>query len=120
MSNHMHLIWQVQNGHDREEVQWDFLKFVSQTIIRDLKLNHPAVLENFYVVAKDRKYQVWERNPLSIDLWSKEVFIQKMNYNHYNQVAAGLSNYPEGYKYFSAKFYETGVDEFGIVTHWIA
>jgi putative transposase len=37
MSNHIHLIWQIQDGHERENVQRDFLKFTSQTIIRDLK-----------------------------------------------------------------------------------
>ena len=65
MDNHIHLIWQIQKDNEREAVQRDFLKFVSQTIIRDLKISHPAVLEKFYVGAKDRKYQIWERNPLS-------------------------------------------------------
>ena len=119
MSNHIHLIWQIQNDQKREAVQRDFLKFVSQTIIRDLRINHPAVLEKFYVGAKDRKYQIWERNPLSVDLWTKEVFIQKMEYIHFNPVEAGLCAYPEEYKYSSAKFYETGIDEFSILTHWM-
>jgi len=119
MSNHIHLIWQIQDGHERENVQRDFLKFTSQTIIRDLKKNHSKVLEKFYVDAKDRKYQIWERNPLSIDLWTKEVFIQKMEYIHYNSVAAGLCNLPEEYIYSSAKFYETAVDEFNMLTHWM-
>jgi REP element-mobilizing transposase RayT len=81
MSNHIHLIWQVQKGFEREDVQRDFLKFTSQTIKRDLKKNHPAVLAKFLFSAKDRKYQIWERNPLSVDLLTKEIFIQKMNYN---------------------------------------
>jgi REP element-mobilizing transposase RayT len=53
MSNHIHLIWQIQSGHEREAVQRDFLKFVSQTIKRDLEKNHPLVLEKFYVGSKD-------------------------------------------------------------------
>ncbi|MGH2646042.1 MAG: hypothetical protein ACRDE8_00680 [Ginsengibacter sp.] len=84
-----------------------------------MKKNHRQVLERFYVGAKDRKYQFWERNPLSIDLWTKEVFIQKMEYIHYNTVEAGLCNLPEDYKYSSAKYYETGVDEFNMLTHWM-
>jgi putative transposase len=120
MSNHIHLIWQIQHGYEREAVQRNFLKFVSQTIKRDLQKNHPQVLEKFYVGAKDREYQFWKRNPLSIDLWTKEMFIQKMEYIHYNPVTAGLCSYPEDYKYSSAKFYETGVDQFGIMTHWMA
>lgn len=119
MSNHIHLIWQIQEGYEREAVQRNFLKFVSQTIQRDLEKNHPKVLERFYVNAKDRKYQFWERNPLSIDLWTKEVFIQKMEYIHNNPVAAGLCGNAEEYKYSSAKFYESGEDEFGFLTHWM-
>lgn len=119
MSNHMHLIWQVQPGHKKENVQRDFLKYTSQTIIRDLEFNHSKVLEVFKVDTKDRKYQVWQRNPLSIDLWTKEVYIQKMEYIHNNPVTAGLCSYPELYKYSSAKFYEKGEDEFGILTHYV-
>ena len=61
--------------------------------------NHPAVLKMFYVNAKDRKYQIWERNPLSIDLWTNKVFMQKMEYIHNNPVAAGICVYAEDYKY---------------------
>ncbi len=43
MSNHIHLIWQIQDDYQREDVQRDFLKFTSQTIKRDLQKNHLAV-----------------------------------------------------------------------------
>ena len=119
MSNHIHLIWQVQKGYERDAVHGNFLKFTSQTIKRDLEKNHPQVLEKFYVGAKDREYQFWERNPLSIDLCNKEVFKQKLEYIHNNPVTAGLCATPEEYKYSSAKFYETGIDEFGFLTHWM-
>jgi len=42
-----------------------------------------------------------------------------MEYIHYNSVATGLCNLPEEYKYSSAKFYETAVDEFNMLTHWM-
>ncbi len=54
MSNHIHLIWQIQAGYERDAVQRNFLKFVSQTIQRDLKKHHPKVLERFYVNAKKK------------------------------------------------------------------
>jgi REP element-mobilizing transposase RayT len=57
MSNHIHLIWQIQSGYERDAFQRNFLKFVSQKIKRDLQKNHPKVLERFYVGAKDRAYQ---------------------------------------------------------------
>ena len=42
-----------------------------------------------------------------------------MEYIHHNPVEAGLCAYPEDYKYSSAKFYESGMDEFGFLTHWM-
>jgi REP element-mobilizing transposase RayT len=119
MSNHMHLIWQIQFGHKREDVQRDFLKYTSQMIKKDLETNHPLVLELFEVNLKDRKYQFWQRNPLSIDLWTKGIYLQKMQYIHENPVKAGICRFPEEYKYSSAKFSEKGEDEFGILTHWM-
>ncbi len=71
MSNHIHLIWQIQPWHTKENVQRDFLKYTSQTILRDLELNHEHILKVFQVDVKDRKYQIWQRNPLSIDLMDK-------------------------------------------------
>lgn len=70
MSNHIHLVWQIQAGHTKENVQRDFLKFTGQMM----------------------KY---DQNP----------------------VKAGLCNLAETYKYSSAKFYETGKDDFGFTEH---
>lgn len=118
MSNHMHMIWQICDGHKKENVQRDFLKFTGQRIKYDLLTSHPKVLEHFEVNSRDRKYQIWERNSLSIDLYSEKVFMQKLEYVHYNPVKAGLCNVPEGYKYSSARFYETGIDEYGFLKHY--
>jgi REP element-mobilizing transposase RayT len=53
MSNHIHVIWKINDGYERDAIQRNFLKFISQTIKRDLEKNHPKVLERFYVGAKD-------------------------------------------------------------------
>ncbi|OIR12063.1 hypothetical protein GALL_63140 [mine drainage metagenome] len=45
----------------------------------DLQKNNTALLESFLVKAKDRQYQFWERNALSIDLFSEAVLMQKIN-----------------------------------------
>lgn len=118
MDNHIHLIWQMINGNLEAHVQRDFLKFTAQQIKKDLKDNHPLVLELFKVNAKDREYQFWERNPLSVEIWTEKVFKQKMDYIHNNPVKAGICNSPEDYKYSSAKFYATGIDEWGFLTHY--
>lgn len=117
MQNHIHLIWQLHRGHNREDVQRDFLKFTAQTIKDDLKKHHPQVLEQFRVNAKDRAYQFWERNPLSIDLYTEKVIGQKLNYLHQNPVRAGLCRLAEEYRYSSAAFYHTGRDGWGFLSH---
>ena len=118
MPNHMHLIWQMQAGREREDVQRDFLKHTAQTIKEDMIINYPSALPGYLVNAKDRKYQFWERNALSVDIWSEKVLVQKLDYIHQNPVRAGLCLYPEDYKYSSALFYKTGIDNWGFLTHY--
>lgn len=55
-------------------------------------------LDSYKVKASDREYQFWERNPLSIDLWSRSVFIQKLKYMHNNPVQ--LCNHIVNYVHF--------------------
>jgi hypothetical protein len=65
MPNHLHLLWKIEIQWMLEEVQRDFMKFTGQMIKFDLNKHHPEVLRLFYVGAKDRKYQFWERNSLT-------------------------------------------------------
>jgi hypothetical protein len=48
-------------------------------------------------------------------------FIQNLNYINRNPLHERwrLSTVPEGYHYSSALFYETGVANFGFLTHWV-
>jgi REP element-mobilizing transposase RayT len=117
MPNHIHLIWQMQPLIHPEHVQRDFLKYSAQQIKHDLRKHHPTVLELFRVDATDREYQFWERNPLSIELRTDKVYRQKLDYIHWNPVRAGICTVPEEYIYSSALFYETGVDNWGFLSH---
>jgi len=83
-------------------------------------MHDAALLEQLNVKAADRDYQVWERKSLSTDLFTEEVFLQKLNYIHNNPVQQKwkLAQLPEEYNFSSAKFYETGIDDFGFLTHY--
>ena len=118
MYNHMHIIWQMQAGRKRDAVQRDLLKHTAKVIKEDMLLNQPAELQAYLVNAKDRTYQFWERNSLSVEIWSEKVLIQKLKYIHENPVRAGLCRYPEEYKYSSALLYKTGIDNWGFLTHY--
>ena len=74
-----------------------------------------------YVGAKDRNYQFWERNPLSVPLYSQKVVEQKINYIHANPLHPkwNLADQPQDYKYSSAAFYYTGKDEFGFLENYM-
>jgi REP element-mobilizing transposase RayT len=86
MPNHIHLVWKLNNRLKLQDIQRDFLKFTAQSIKKDLLINHKNILKKFYVGLKDREYQFWQRNPLTVELYSEKVAIQKIEYIHYNPV----------------------------------
>ena len=117
MPNHQHLIWQIREGHERQNVQRDFMKYTAQQMKFYLSKNNAAVLQKFRVDAADREFQIWERNPLSVAIVNESVFMQKLNYIHLNPVVDRwrLCESPEQYRYLSARFYWSGKDEFGFL-----
>lgn len=118
MSNHIHVIWRISNNEEKKKVQQSFLKYTAQTMLKELRNNHPKVLPYFYVGAKDRKYQIWERNALSVEIHSDEVMLQKMNYIHENPVKAGIVANEIEYKYSSALHYSSADAVWDFVTKW--
>jgi len=117
MSNHVHLIWQPLGEFTPDSIQHSLMPFTARKFKNDFEQNHSQVLSHFKVEAKDRIYQFWERNSLGIDLFTETVFMQKLDYLHWNPFRAGLCQLPEDYYYSSAKFYEQGVDDFEMLTH---
>ena len=118
MSNHIHMIWQIMGVHKREDVQRDFLKYTAQQILKILRNEKSGLQAELLVHAKDRKFQIWERNSLSIPLWSNKVMWQKLEYIHFNPVRAGMCLYPEDYKYSSATFYYHGERKWDFLSHF--
>ncbi len=121
MPNHIHIIWQIRPGHQLKNVQRDFLRFTSQQIQKDLRTNKPQLHKEFEVNLKDRKYQIWQRNPLSIDLYNREIIEQKLDYIHHNPVQGKwmLSEDFVQYAYSSASFYEEDDDRFPFLSHYM-
>ena len=118
MPNHLHFIWQILYGYTLDAVQRNFLKFTAQQIKFDLQKTNSTYLNRFKVKAKDRHHQFWERRPLSVDLYSPKVYTQKLNYIHNNPIQEKwqLCKYPEEYRYSSARFYNTGKDDWGFLS----
>ena len=120
MPNHIHIIWS-ENEHDRKEsVQVSFFKFTAHQFLQKLRKENQNQLKLFLVNKSDRKYQFWKRNTLSIEIYSRKIFDQKLNYIHNNPLQSKwkIVDDPIKYKYSSASFYELGKDEFSILTDY--
>jgi REP element-mobilizing transposase RayT len=119
MPNHFHLIWQILPGYDQFKAQRDLLRHSAQRMKLNMELNYPLELEKFRVIAKDRTYQLWERNPMSVEIRTERFLLLKLNYIHTNPVRAGICQLPEEYLYSSARYYETGIDNWGFLSHYL-
>ena len=119
MDNHIYLIWQPLPGHTLQSIQLSFMKFTAQQIKFAFIDSNNVLIEQCRVNKADRLSQIWKREPLSIELSSKAVFIQQLEYIHYNPVSAGLCKFPEEYHYSSAPYYDQAVDHFQMLTHYL-
>ncbi len=68
----------------------------------------------------NRTYQFWQNDNHAIALYSPDVIWQKIDYIHFNPVAAGIVNFPNHYKYSSATDYagESGVLKITLMDHF--
>jgi len=48
----------------------------------------------------------------------EEIIKQKLEYIHYNPVVPGLCVLPEEYKWSTARFYETGINNWDFITDY--
>jgi putative transposase len=121
MPNHIHLLWSIREGHQLKDVKNSFMKFTAQNIKLDLLKSDDLLLENFRSTQSDRKYQIWERNALSVPVYSREVMEQKLDYIHNNPVSGKwrLARIPEEYVFSSARYYLLKKDEWGFLTHYM-
>jgi putative transposase len=120
MPNHIHCIWKIHDSAVASVFQRDLQKFTARSILKFMYMNDDPLYTSLYVNDADREFQVWERNPLSIELYSPHIFLQKLHYIHRNPLQGkwNLSTIPEEYHYSSARFYATGKDDFGFLTDY--
>ncbi len=121
MPNHIHLLWEQLKMNGKEFPKNSFEKFTAHRFRKKLMLEDPGLLKKFNVVATDRSLNFWQRDPLAILVFSREMASQKLNYMHFNPLQEhwNLCKHPEDYRFSSASFYENNKDEFGIVTHYM-
>ncbi len=104
MPNHIHLVWHIPEPHTLTEVKAALLSYTAHRFKKALQLKSPQELEQYRVDLKDRVYQFWKRDALSVAIFHDAVFWQKMEYLHWNPCAERwkLAAEPKLYKHSSA------------------
>ena len=119
MPDHIHLMWEQLKMNGKEFSKNSFEKFTAKTFVNNMKAVNDAALKNYAVIAIDRPYNIWFRDPLAIRIFNKEMAAQKLDYIHFNPVSGKwkLAKDDISYYYSSARFYETGIDDFGFLNN---
>jgi putative transposase len=121
MPNHLHVVWEMLEMNGKEMPHASFNKFTSHEFLKKVRIDHPDQLSH-YKVPRDaeRQHRFWQRDPLAVLLTSKRMAEQKIGYIHLNplQEQWNLTNNPTDYRWSSPRFYETGMDEFKILTDY--
>ena len=104
MPNHIHVIWTINEPYTLSEVKSSLLSYTAHVFKQILLETDAERLNQYRQSAADRDYQFWERNALSVPIYSDEVFRQKQAYIHSNPCTARwvLADMPQKYKYSSA------------------
>lgn len=120
MPNHIHLIWSMLKRNGKESPAGSFSKFTAHEFKKYLLQNNPVRIDQYRSHKNDRTFQFWKRDPLAVPLTYESILMQKLDYIHDNPIKEkwNLCTYPEDYRWSSASFYETGIDEFKILTHF--
>lgn len=120
MPNHIHLIWKMVAKNGKEFPHASFNKYTSHQIVDDLKKTNKSLLIQFEVNDIERNHRIWQRDPLAVLMDDVSKLEQKLDYIHENPLQEhwDLCSKPEDYRWSSSKFYETGIDGFGFLTHY--
>ncbi|MEO5947778.1 MAG: transposase [Chitinophagaceae bacterium] len=114
MPNHIHLIWRINRMNGKESPQGSFLKYTAHLFKKMLKDSQGDQLNKYKSDAVNKSFEFWQRDPLAILLYSKEIAVQKLKYIHNNPLAEHwqLVADPTDYKYCSANYYEKNERQF--------
>ncbi len=121
MPNHIHLILMPLANPKFKNIQLSFMRFTAQKIKFYLIDNSPEKLDDLLVNKMDRTYQIWQRNSLAIELYSRKMVEQKLDYIHNNPCQGKwmLGDSPLDYPWSSFKFYEEKNDRYNFLTHYM-
>ncbi|MBX7206471.1 MAG: transposase [Bacteroidia bacterium] len=120
MPNHLHVLWSPAQNVEIEIAATKFSSYTGSMLKKHLVKNHPNQLHNYASSQSDREHQIWERRPRSLEVMSRTIAQQKLDYIHNNPLQGkwSLCLIPEEYKYSSASFYFLNSTRFDFLSHY--
>lgn len=117
MPTHLHFMWQQNKFNGKEQPKGSFMKYTAHKFRAYLEQENKLHL--YKVNAANKAHEIWQRDSMGIEIYSPAVAKQKLDYIHGNPVKGkwDLAKDDISYYYSSAKFYETGVDDFGFLNN---
>lgn len=118
MSNHVHLIASATEGVKLEDIMRDHKKFTSRQLLQAIEQNPQESRKSWLLWlfksggranSNNRRYQFWQQDNHPIELSTREMLFQKLEYILQNPVRAGLVWQPEQYIYSSGIDYSTDI-----------
>lgn len=124
MTNHIHYIISVKEGHKLSDILRDFKRYTSKRILEaiqnEVESRREWMLTIFRIAGRNSsreklEFQFWQTDNHPIELNSNFLINQKLQYIHYNPVRAGLVAEPEHWIHSSAAAYAGLPSELPIV-----
>jgi len=78
MPNHMHMIFRQNKLNGKETPKGSLLKYTSHTFLKQLKLDGKAGI--YKVDMANKSHQIWQRDSLGVEIYSRQVARQKLDY----------------------------------------
>jgi putative transposase len=113
MPNHIHWLYETRDPFKNEQIKHTFHSFTAKKLLQGM---NDTERELFRVGQKNREFQVWKANSLSVEIFSQKFFDQKMTYIHLNPSRAGLIQDNESYEPSSCQSYDVDKSLFPFLT----
>ena len=121
MPNHIHLLWSRYQNFMKRKKEPKLLSYTGYAFKKHLQIEHPGILNQYLSTQKACQFHFWERRSRTIEVMSRRIAEQKLDYIHFNPISGRwrLASSPEGYFYSSASYYILNKSSFSFVTHYM-
>jgi REP element-mobilizing transposase RayT len=115
MPNHIHVIWEQHDFYGKETPLAAFMKKTSRYLLKQLE--QQGIDHTFIVGKANKSREIWKRDSLAIELYSRNIAFQKLEYVHANPIRGKwkLAKDFISYPFSSAQYYELAENDFGFL-----